>query len=135
MKTDKSSNTQDTNRKVFHPENHEAMKEKEKLQGRDSGDGREGSYKIKDEIDAEKTDDQVSSMKSDASESSVKANQEDVKKEFEIRSESKDEMNKGIERDKDPVAETSEQESEGDEKSESGSEWRKSYKGDAELVP
>src|ERR1043165_627355 len=135
MKTDKSSNSHEDSRKVYHPEDHEKMKESSKLQGRNTGDGREGEYKIDNMTDEEKTDEQVSSNDI-TGKKDQESDQEDVKKEFEIRSgKSEDEMSKSEDgmskkREKDPVAESGEFEK---EKEGSGAGWQKSYKGDAEL--
>jgi hypothetical protein len=144
MEKEKGSNNEDRN--ISQPVNHEAMKETSKLQGKNPGDGREDTYKVENEEKEkgeEMTGAETASMKKD-----VTSNEEDVKKEFEIRSgksgetgseKSKDGMgsgkSEGVEkREKEPVAESDEDI--GDDKDQgSGAGWQKSYKGDAELVP
>ncbi|MFL5764779.1 MAG: hypothetical protein ACJ77K_12620 [Bacteroidia bacterium] len=119
MKTDKGGNSREDS---VHTVNHDQMRETSKLQGRNSSDGREETYKTKGE---EKTEAEGASIKND---STGRSDQEDVKKEFEIRSgKSKEEK-----REKDPAGEL--EENHGEEKDQSPG-WRRSYKGDAELVP
>jgi hypothetical protein len=92
------------------------MKETSKLQNRNSADGRQETYKTKGEEKPEEN----ASMKKDIT---GKADQEDVKKEFEIRSEKPKGEN---EKESSEQGQTSEKDrSEG---------WRRSYKGDAEVV-
>src|ERR1043166_6634001 len=96
MKTDKSSNSHEDSRKVFHPEDREAMKGTSKLQSQKPDDGRK------------ETDEKASVEKKEVWDTSKKqgitgkSNEEDVKKEFEIRSGKKSDDDIGRKREKEP---------------------------------
>ena len=140
MKTKESSNKYDDSRKISPSVSQHKMQETAQLHGKKLGDGREKSYnkEFGDEEHEENT-----SIKNDIT---GKPEQEDVKKEFEIRSKNEvedtdkdkktgeltgEKRDGGGNREKDPVGESEEVDSEKDHKD---SSWRRSYKGDAEVV-
>jgi hypothetical protein len=129
MKTKESSNRFEGGRDISPSVSQAKMQETAKLQGKNSGDGREQSYKFEKESGEEKDE---SSMKNEIT---GQTEQEDVKKEFEIRSGKDSEKESGIsgeKTEKDPVGEE-ETKIEGEKDTSQGA-WRRSYKGDAEIV-
>jgi hypothetical protein len=133
MKTKESSNKFEDGRGISPSVGQNKMQETAKLQGKNSGDGREQSYSK--EITGEEKDEEKTSMNDITGKG--KTEQEDVKKEFEIRSEQdseKESEGTGKKREKDPVGELEEVDSEREDKDISQGSWRKSYKGDAEVV-
>ena len=144
MKT-KSSNSHEDSRKVRPMVNQQKETGISRLRGRYSGDGRERSYENETENDETGEDWKDSGLTgSDKKEKEITGklnqDQEDVKKEFEIRSE-KPEKSSGLNKEKRPGGplgkseeELEEEELEDFEEKGKGSSWHKSYKGDAEVV-
>ena len=131
MKTKDSSNRYEDGKGISAQVSQNKMQETAKLQGKNSGNGKEQSYDK--EFGEEKEKERKNSGQNEITGETKK---EDVKKEFEIRSGtegSKGSQGTEKKREGDPEGELEEVDSERDNKDISGS-WRKSYKGDAEVV-
>ncbi len=144
MKT-KSSNSYEDSRKVRPMTNQQKDTGISRLRGRYSGDGRERSYENEtgeDEAGEKWKDRGLTESDKKEKEITGKLNQDqdDVKKEFEIRS-GKSEKSSDTNRETRPGGplgkseeELEEEENEKFKEKGKGSSWHKSYKGDAEVV-
>lgn len=143
MKKVESRNKYDNSKKISPSVSHAKMQETAKLRGKNSGDGREQTYKINKKTGKKKHDEEDHLMKNEIT---GEVEQKDVKKEFEISSEkdsekettNESERPEQEERGKDPVGESEELEDvdvERDNREISHGSWRRPFKGDAEIVP